>query len=248
MQRDLRGAGRPRRAEGDGHGGGVDRATAPRPLARRSGSAPGRARGTPGRAASGASTSARSRRGGGSARPPRRGASRRGTARWIGPVRELPATVAPGSTPAATNPPATAATRSSSASSPPARRRGVSALHGPSGRPSPANGCSKVAGTSRLGVSTPVLVSQAWTCAFTAEDEAFAAEVRAWLARQPRLAARRSVRSTRRSRGAGRGRPSWPPVAGSAIHWPGQYGGRGASPVHVAIFNTEYGGPAPRSP
>jgi alkylation response protein AidB-like acyl-CoA dehydrogenase len=75
--------------------------------------------------------------------------------------------------------------------------------------------------------------------AFTAEEEAFAAEVRAWMEAnlelppefenldeevewgrrwQARLAADRWV----------------------GIHWPAEYGGRGASPVQVAIFNMEY--------
>jgi len=74
---------------------------------------------------------------------------------------------------------------------------------------------------------------------FTPDEEAFAAEVRAWLADnlvppppferiddevawgrewQAKLAAGRWV----------------------GIHWPEAYGGRGAPPVHVAIFNTEY--------
>jgi alkylation response protein AidB-like acyl-CoA dehydrogenase len=74
---------------------------------------------------------------------------------------------------------------------------------------------------------------------FTPEEQAFAAEVRAWLADnlndvpvfdsfddevewgrqwQARLAAERWV----------------------GLHWPVEYGGRGASPVQVAIFNAEY--------
>jgi len=74
---------------------------------------------------------------------------------------------------------------------------------------------------------------------FTPEEQAFASEVRAWLAAnldevpvfasfdeevewgrhwQARLAAERWV----------------------GLHWPAEYGGRGASPVQVAIFNAEY--------
>jgi alkylation response protein AidB-like acyl-CoA dehydrogenase len=74
---------------------------------------------------------------------------------------------------------------------------------------------------------------------FTPEEQAFAAEVRAWLADnlgevpafetfddevewgrrwQARLAGERWV----------------------GLHWPTEYGGRGASPVQVAIFNAEY--------
>ena len=74
---------------------------------------------------------------------------------------------------------------------------------------------------------------------FTSDEQAFAAEIRAWLAEhvepvptfetleeevewgrrwQARLAADRWI----------------------AIHWPREYGGRGASPVQVAIYNMEY--------
>jgi alkylation response protein AidB-like acyl-CoA dehydrogenase len=74
---------------------------------------------------------------------------------------------------------------------------------------------------------------------FSAEEQEFAAEVRAWLAAnlgdvptfatfddevewgrewQARLAAERWV----------------------GLHWPAEYGGRGASPVQVALFNAEY--------
>ena len=59
-------------------------------------------------------------------------------------------------------------------------------------------------------------------------------------AREPRRCRRASSRSTTRSRGAARGRPSSPPTAGSASTGPRAYGGRGASPVEVAIFNMEY--------
>src|ERR1700745_1981873 len=74
---------------------------------------------------------------------------------------------------------------------------------------------------------------------FTSEEQAFASEVREWRAAnlgdvpafgsfdqevewgrawQARLAAERWV----------------------GLHWPAEYGGRGASPVQVAIFNGEY--------
>ncbi len=43
-----------------------------------------------------------------------------------------------------------------------------------------------------------------------------------------------------RWRGAAPGRPSWPAPGGSGSIGPRQYGGRGASPVEVAIFNAEY--------
>src|ERR687892_1806805 len=75
--------------------------------------------------------------------------------------------------------------------------------------------------------------------AFTAEEQAFADEVRGWLAANLELAPRfesldEEVAWGRRWQAklaAGR----W-----VGIHWPAEYGGRGASPVQVAIFNMEY--------
>src|SRR5258706_13790860 len=75
--------------------------------------------------------------------------------------------------------------------------------------------------------------------AFTSEEEAFALEVRAWLAgnveKPPRFEnivdevefGRRWQARLADSRWVG-------------IHWPPEYGGRGAAPVEVAIFNMEY--------
>ena len=57
---------------------------------------------------------------------------------------------------------------------------------------------------------------------------------------QPRPSRRASRRSTTRSSGAGRGRPKLAADRWVGIHWPDAYGGRGASPVQVAIFNMEY--------
>ena len=59
--------------------------------------------------------------------------------------------------------------------------------------------------------------------------------------RAPRAAARRFDVARRRGRvGSARGRRSSRPTAGSASTGPTEYGGRGASPVEVAIFNMEY--------
>lgn len=74
---------------------------------------------------------------------------------------------------------------------------------------------------------------------FSAEEEAFAAEVRSWLAEHlepppPFESVEDEVAWGRRwqaTLAAGR----W-----VGIHWPEAYGGRGAPPVHVAIFNAEY--------
>jgi hypothetical protein len=74
---------------------------------------------------------------------------------------------------------------------------------------------------------------------FTAEEEDFAAEVRSWLAANldppPRFAdIDDEVRWGR----------AWQAKVAAAgwvgIHWPPDYGGRGASPVQVALFNREY--------
>ncbi|MCU1463187.1 MAG: acyl-CoA dehydrogenase [Acidimicrobiales bacterium] len=74
---------------------------------------------------------------------------------------------------------------------------------------------------------------------FTPEEEAFAAEVRAWLAdnleRPPSFdsLADEIAWGRRWQRKLAEGR--W-----VGLHWPAAYGGRGASPLQVAIFNTEY--------
>jgi alkylation response protein AidB-like acyl-CoA dehydrogenase len=74
---------------------------------------------------------------------------------------------------------------------------------------------------------------------FTEEEEAFARDVRAWLAANLDLPPRFENladeiawgRAWQAKLAAGR----W-----VGIHWPVEYGGRGASPVQVAIFNMEY--------
>ena len=74
---------------------------------------------------------------------------------------------------------------------------------------------------------------------FTAEEQAFATEVREWLAAHVEVPPRFETiadevefgRAWQAQLAAGR----W-----VGIHWPVAYGGRGASPVQVAIFNMEY--------
>ncbi len=74
---------------------------------------------------------------------------------------------------------------------------------------------------------------------FSAEEQAFALEARAWLAEHLRVPA--SFASVADEIAWGR---AWQAELASGrwvgIHWPREFGGRGASPVHVAIFNTEY--------
>ncbi len=73
----------------------------------------------------------------------------------------------------------------------------------------------------------------------TAEEKAFRDEVRVWLEANVELPAR--FRSLEEEFAWGRAwqarmaRDRW-----VGIHWPEQYGGRGASPLQVAIFNMEY--------
>ena len=55
---------------------------------------------------------------------------------------------------------------------------------------------------------------------FSAEEQAFAAEIRDWLAAQPRCSSARSIRSTTRSRGVASGRRRSRPIAGSASTGP----------------------------
>ena len=73
--------------------------------------------------------------------------------------------------------------------------------------------------------------------AFTAEEEAFAAEIREWLASQPR--APRS-RADDESSGVGRWQAKLAADRWVGIHWPTEYGGRSATPVQVALYNLEY--------
>jgi alkylation response protein AidB-like acyl-CoA dehydrogenase len=74
---------------------------------------------------------------------------------------------------------------------------------------------------------------------FTAEEEAFASEIRAWLAAHleppPAFASDEAEVAWGRRWQATLADARW-----VGIHWPSEYGGRGASPVQVALFNTEY--------
>ncbi len=74
---------------------------------------------------------------------------------------------------------------------------------------------------------------------FSEEESAFAAEIRAWLAanleRPPRFATLDDEIAWGRAWQAKLAADRW-----VGIHWPEAYGGRGASPVQVAIFNMEY--------
>jgi len=74
---------------------------------------------------------------------------------------------------------------------------------------------------------------------FTAEEQAFAEEIREWL--RGNLELPPSFPSLAEEIEWGR---AWQAkLAGGrwvGIHWPAEYGGRGASPVEVAIFNMEY--------
>src|SRR5262245_16314224 len=74
---------------------------------------------------------------------------------------------------------------------------------------------------------------------FTAEEQAFADEVRVWLADHldapPAFATAEEEIEWGRRWQATLAADRW-----VGIHWPREYGGRSASPVEVAIFNMEY--------
>ena len=74
---------------------------------------------------------------------------------------------------------------------------------------------------------------------FTAEEQAFATEVREWLAASlgdvPAFASFDEEVEWGREWQARLAAERW-----VGLHWPAEYGGRGASPVQVAIFNAEY--------
>jgi alkylation response protein AidB-like acyl-CoA dehydrogenase len=75
--------------------------------------------------------------------------------------------------------------------------------------------------------------------AFSEEEEAFALEIRTWLRDNldlpPRFASLADEIEWGRRWQAKLAADRW-----VGIHWPSEYGGRGASPVQVAIFNMEY--------
>src|SRR5438067_3762772 len=71
------------------------------------------------------------------------------------------------------------------------------------------------------------------------DDRALADEARQWLADNPQL----QPRFTTLEEEVEWGRAWQAKLAEArwiAIHWPAEFGGRGASPVQVAIFNMEY--------
>jgi len=75
--------------------------------------------------------------------------------------------------------------------------------------------------------------------AFTADEQAFADEVRAWLGANLEVPPRFETIAEE----VAFGRRWQEKLAGGrwvGLHWPREYGGRGASPVEVAIFNMEY--------
>ena len=74
----------------------------------------------------------------------------------------------------------------------------------------------------------------------TETEQRFAHDVRAWLEANVEARSRRPTTWPPPWPGAATGRPSWPAAGWVGINWPAEYGGRGASPVEVAIFNAEY--------
>ena len=75
--------------------------------------------------------------------------------------------------------------------------------------------------------------------AFTPEEQAFALEVRAWLAENVEIPPRFENIADEVEFGR-RWQSRLADSRWVGIHWPPEYGGRGASPVEVAIFNMEY--------
>jgi len=74
---------------------------------------------------------------------------------------------------------------------------------------------------------------------FTPEEQAFAAEIRAWLAANLELPPRFETLDDEIAWGR-----QWQARLAAdrwvGIHWPPEYGGRGASPIELAIYNMEY--------
>jgi alkylation response protein AidB-like acyl-CoA dehydrogenase len=74
---------------------------------------------------------------------------------------------------------------------------------------------------------------------FSAEEDAFALEVRAWLAAHVEVPPRFETIADEVEFGR-RWQAELAADRWVGIHWPHEYGGRGASPVQVALFNMEY--------
>src|SRR6185312_2488140 len=74
---------------------------------------------------------------------------------------------------------------------------------------------------------------------FTPDEEAFAREVRAWLVEHVEVPPRFETIADEVDFGR-RWQSQLAEGRWVGIHWPREYGGRGASPVQVAIFNMEY--------
>src|SRR4026209_88732 len=74
---------------------------------------------------------------------------------------------------------------------------------------------------------------------FTPEEEAFRAEVRAWLSDHLELP-RTFVDIDEEIAWGRRWQATLADARWVGLHWPWEFGGRGASPVQVAIFNLEY--------
>jgi alkylation response protein AidB-like acyl-CoA dehydrogenase len=74
---------------------------------------------------------------------------------------------------------------------------------------------------------------------FTPEELAFATEVRAWLSDNVEIPPRFETIADEVEFGR-RWQARLAEARWIGIHWPAEYGGRGASPVEVAIFNMEY--------
>jgi alkylation response protein AidB-like acyl-CoA dehydrogenase len=74
---------------------------------------------------------------------------------------------------------------------------------------------------------------------FTPEEQAFAAEIRDWLSKNLELAPRFETLDDEIAWGR-----HWQARLAAdrwvGIHWPVEYGGRGATPIEVAIYNMEY--------
>ena len=76
---------------------------------------------------------------------------------------------------------------------------------------------------------------------FNEREIAFRDELRAWLADQRPAAPEPEATRTRTTPGAATGSAAWPTAAGPAVHWPREYGGRGATLTESAIFFEELG-------
>ena len=118
-------------------------------------------------------------------------------------------------------------------------RRGAAARTPTAGSPPPTSTHSRRRSSAPVASGSGTSDGALMDLSFTAEERAFADEIRTWLATHldlpPAFESLDDEIAWGRAWQAKLAADRW-----IGIHWPAEYGGRGASPVQVAIYNMEY--------